>query len=380
MIGTGAPAFKLTDREILPAATGFRRSITREKDMNAQSIARGAAVQASEMGARPKEKAALLTKISAMWMTRVISFAVTSGLLDALDGRRLSATDVASAVGLQSDPVQRILRALIQLDLVQESNDAFHLSEDGKRLTSNAANSLAPLATLWSGSFDAAWSKLTETAQTGRSGFELALGSPLFAYLGLHTAEARLLDGAMRSLIGLEADAAAIAIAESNPSTICDVGGGDGTLLEAVLARSPGANAILFDREDVIAATRSRGALPKNVLLRSGDFFEKIPTASIHVLANILHDWNDDDAGRILCVVAAAQPPDGLIYVIEPVLGGPDEPVMARAFDLYMLMLTGGRERSLAELEVIFAAVGYDIDHVQTLGELYRIVRAKRRS
>jgi hypothetical protein len=68
--------------------------------------------------------------------------------------------------------------------------------------------------------------------------------------------------------------------------------------------------------------------------------------ADAYLLSDILHDWNDDHARKILAGCRRAAAPNGSVVVIEPVRGrGADT-----AMDLFMLMCFGGRERTVDEL------------------------------
>ena len=64
----------------------------------------------------------------------------------------------------------------------------------------------------------------------------------------------------------------------------------------------------------------------------------------------VIHDWNDEDALKILKNCRAAVRPDGKLLLIESVLGHINQPDPARFNDLFMLALApGGRERTEAE-------------------------------
>jgi hypothetical protein len=109
-----------------------------------------------------------------------------------------------------------------------------------------------------------------------------------------------------------------------------------------------------------------------------GDFFEGVPEAPAHILSNIIHDWADADARRILENVRAAQPRDGTLYLVEMMLGGAAEPLLARSTDLNMLMLTGGRERREAEFAEILGAAGFRITGVRPIAGLTCLLEARK--
>lgn len=68
----------------------------------------------------------------------------------------------------------------------------------------------------------------------------------------------------------------------------------------------------------------------------------------VYVLAQILHDWDDHAALRILREVAAAMPPHGTLLVVEQVIPEDDARHPEKILDLHMLVLLGGRERTAA--------------------------------
>ena len=68
-------------------------------------------------------------------------------------------------------------------------------------------------------------------------------------------------------------------------------------------------------------------------------------------------------AGEILDNVRAAMPADGRVWVVDSVLDPAERDDISKAVDVLMLMLTeGGRERTQAEWERLFAAHGFRIE------------------
>ena len=67
------------------------------------------------------------------------------------------------------------------------------------------------------------------------------------------------------------------------------------------------------------------------------------------MLKHILHNWNDAEAVRILQGCRDAMRPGGRVIVIERLLGEIGEPGLAPLSDLNMMVMLGGRERTLAE-------------------------------
>jgi hypothetical protein len=148
----------------------------------------------------------------------------------------------------------------------------------------------------------------------------------------------------------------------SGAETVVDVGGGNGSLLRALLSAQPHLRGVLFDQPHVVAA-----ATPgERCTAVGGSFFEAVPEGDVHVQMQILHDWNDEDATRILRVCRAAVPGHGRLRIVDLVVPDEisDEP--STLIDLQMLVLLGGRERTLTQWRDLLAAGGFELAGVTT--------------
>jgi hypothetical protein len=72
-----------------------------------------------------------------------------------------------------------------------------------------------------------------------------------------------------------------------------------------------------------------------------------------------LHNWNDAECGQLLATIHRAAPPQGRVFIIEHIVPGPDTPHVAKLFDLHMLILLTGRERTLEEYTRLLADAGW---------------------
>ncbi len=137
-----------------------------------------------------------------------------------------------------------------------------------------------------------------------------------------------------------------------------------GTLLEtpAVAARATellGA-ADIADRSEVMA----------------GDFFEQVPQrADCYVLANVLHDWDDARAARILRNCRRSMGRAGRVLIIERLIpeDGSDA-VPALLSDINMLVITGGRERTNDEYRSLLRSAGLEPGTIQPVTYPYGLI------
>ena len=93
-----------------------------------------------------------------------------------------------------------------------------------------------------------------------------------------------------------------------------------------------------------------------------GDFFsDTLPRADVHVLARVLHDWDDEQATAILRNCRRSIAEDGRLLMVELVLPAGDEPSYGKLLDLIMLTLVGGRERTEVEWRALMQAGGFEL-------------------
>jgi hypothetical protein len=87
-------------------------------------------------------------------------------------------------------------------------------------------------------------------------------------------------------------------------------------------------------------------------------------------MMQVIHDWNDAKATAILSAVRRAAPPGARLLVIEILVPENSAPHFAKLLDITMLVLTGGRERTRKEYEILFAAAGFRLEQVIHTGSI----------
>ena len=91
-----------------------------------------------------------------------------------------------------------------------------------------------------------------------------------------------------------------------------------------------------------------------------GDFFHAVPPGGdLYILKNILHDWPDGDAAKILDACRIAMAPTATLMIVEHFICAPNERCSGKVGDVQMLVRTGGRNRSISELGRLLTAAGF---------------------
>jgi C-methyltransferase len=277
-------------------------------------------------------------------------------IAERLSGEPRSTEALATELGVDGDALHRFLRACAGIGLVQLSPDGrFSLRRAGRVLRRDAPEGVSAFVEYFTSPANLrAWADLDETVRTGRSAFSRATGLPVWSYLEQHPDE--LSDFCTGIVGGSFADARAIAAAYpfDRFTRVCDVGGGNGTLVGELLGRHPRLHAVLQDSAPVIAQARdalaSRGVADRVTFLAESFFARVAPGCDAYLFKNVLHDWDDERALTILRNVRAAASPGARVLVIE----APQERNVAgppALSDLQMMVICeGGRERSGNEM------------------------------
>jgi hypothetical protein len=182
-------------------------------------------------------------------------------------------------------------------------------------------------------------------------------GQPLFPWLAERPDEAVRFHRMMVEVHGPETPAIIAAYDFSRFEHIIDIGGGNGSLISAILAAFPGRRATLFDLQEAIALAKSGvgGPLP-GVTMSVGDVFKAVPEGGdAYLLRHVMHDFDDAGCRRILMNVRRAMLPHARVIVLEAPLPVTAAPGPGRWLDLHMMLLANGRERSLDDYARLLA-------------------------
>jgi hypothetical protein len=137
--------------------------------------------------------------------------------------------------------------------------------------------------------------------------------------------------------------------------SVCDLGGGRGSLLAAIYRHHPHVEGILFERKPIIdALKRQQSEHPFSLVC--GDFFRQVPYADIYILKHVFHNWPDDSCTEILKRCAEGNP-DAKVLVIEEVIGNPMG--FSELANLVMMIEQNGKERTVEEYKEISKSGGF---------------------
>ncbi|TDH58309.1 methyltransferase [Dankookia rubra] len=315
-------------------------------------------------------------------VSQAIYVAATLGIADLLGDEPRDSDDIAAKAGVHPGSLYRLLRALAAAGVFHEDADRrFSLTAIGQCLRSDADRTLGPWAEFVGRPYQwSAWGDLLHGVQTGETPFRHVHGADPWEYRSRHPEEGAIFDRAMTGMSRRMTQATVAAYDFSRFRCVIDVGGGHGALLAAVLAAHPSVRGVLFDQPGVVAGAaavlREAGVADRCEVV-GGNFFERVPEGGdAYLLKTVLHDWDDAEARAILQACRRFIGPEGKLLVLERLVAPPNEDLEAKFFDLFMMTVTGGRERAREEFATLLADAGFRLDAVTRTGTPICIIEA----
>ena len=323
----------------------------------------------SEAGGGQKDaRGSLLRLVFGGMAAQVVGAAARMDVADTIGDGDAEIAELAAKLEIPESTAIRLLRALAGLGLCLEKEPGlFALTDAGSLLRKNIDGSVNAFVRMFTDPVMlGAWPRLENSLRSGSTAFEDVFGAPFFDVLGEDSEKSALFNASMSQ--GTRAVAAALPARYdfARFSSVLDIGGGDGTLLAAVLREHPALRGAVLDTAEGCAQaanTFADAGVAERAEAVTGNFFEAVPAgADLHVLKSIVHDWDDDRATGILARCRSALPPEGRLLIVEPVLprvvprDGPPVPYLS---DLNMLVNVGGRERTQADFEDLLRQAGF---------------------
>ncbi|KAJ7512101.1 S-adenosyl-L-methionine-dependent methyltransferase [Mycena galericulata] len=398
----------------------FDKQISSFEMIQAVQILEGACAQLSATLARPNHTA--VNKIMSVFEPSCLHVAISFKIPDILQEKPagMHVTEISKRTGIEQEKLARILRLLatghcfrevekdvfannrISIQLLSTnpiSSLGFHFTEENDQAATKLVETLGDPT--WGPSYapeHSAWNRFTKHPES------------LFAYWGSQTPEARA--GGERfgvAMLGWGNTVEASAMVTAYPwqdlskgASVCDLGGGVGTMTIQLAKAHPHLQLKLQDMPDrmvqakeIIWPQQCPAALEEDrIEFKAINFLTESPIAGcdVYYLKNILHDWPDAECITILKGVKKAMKPDSSVLIHEYILQSgtrtatadsnftqAPEPLLPNYgvgkvrqynLDLTMLLCYNSKERTLQELAGLGEAAGLRFTKLWEFGEL----------
>ncbi len=315
-------------------------------------------------------------------VSQAVHVAATFGISDLLAAGPRDVADLARATSTHGPTLARLMRALETVGVyASDAEGRYANTELGELLRDDVEGSLGGWAAfVGTPAYWQAWAGLVDSVRTGENAFNAVHGMPVWEYRRQRPKDQEIFDRAMTSMSGAFARAVVTAYDFGRFETVVDVGGGAGKLLAVILERYPAVRGVLFDQPDVVAGAGqvlAAAGVADRCETVGGSFFESVPSGGdAYLLKAIIHDWPDAESIEILRICRQAIPADGVLLLVEQLLGDGPDTVRAAFSDLNMLVGPGGQERTVAEYAALFEAAGFALTRVVETGTSVFVIEA----
>ncbi len=315
----------------------------------------------------------------------------TLGVPDVVRDGPVPLESIAQQCRALPDPLGRVLRFLVHHGMFAEPEaNVFGPNETSHALRSDRPGSQRAWLDLDGavGHADLAFVELLTHVRGQETAYTAVFGRGFWQELADDEQLSDSFDSLMESKTHGLAPLVAQARAWDAFSSIADVGGGKGLLLAEILTEHPNVPGLLVElpKPSANAADYLRQRdVAGRVQIITADFLESLPcTAQALLLCDVLGDWDDAEATRILRNCAEATEQDGRVFIVEvlPDHDIAEHPSAADAstmdvfteLDLRMMVYVGGRMRDLAAVRGLAADAGLEPGGVTALDNGYALL------
>jgi SAM-dependent methyltransferase len=272
---------------------------------------------------------------------------------------------LASASGADRDSLYRVMRHLVSKGLFTEpAPGRFALNDLARGLLGESGRIGFDLDAI-GGRMAHAWGTLLSAVRTGKPAYHEVFGRGFWEDLDANPAVAASFD----ALMGLAGHGVPDWQVLVDPAgwesirTVVDVGGGTGALLAEILRARPEVRGTLVDVLRVVSRSGEvfeAAGVANRATAVAQSFFDLLPPgADLYILKSVLGDWPDREATAILRRCAEAARPSGRVIVFTG--AGPGDEASP---ELLMMVLVGGRGRTLDEFRAMAGEAGLDVTAV----------------
>jgi len=314
--------------------------------------------------------------IEAFRRSKTMFAAVSMGIFDRLHESPARAPDLAAAMDVNTDALERLLDGCAALGLLSKHDGVYANHPVAEAyLVSGSPDSLYGYIRYSNEALFPMWRNLEDAVKAGTHRWQQTFGLEGPAIFDHFFRTEKAMRDFLRGMHGnglLTSGKVAAAFDLSRFRRMVDLGGATGHLVIAACERYPELRGVVFDLPRAAAQAREYVALSAasaRIEVVAGDFFrDDLPPADLYAAGQVLHDWSEEKIERLVRKVFASLPDGGAFLVVEKLLNEDGVgPVGANMQSLNMLIVTEGKERSLSEYTRLLRRAGFaSVEGVRT--------------
>ncbi|KAI3848997.1 hypothetical protein MKW92_018528 [Papaver armeniacum] len=329
---------------------------------------------------RLKGQAEIWEHMFAFVDSMALNCALQLGIPDIINshGRPVTISEVIDSLKIPTssstpnvDYLARVMRLLVRNGIFtslfhQKGNEVLYdLTPTSKWLLRDSKFNISPMILLQlHPEFLKPWQYLGNCVKEGGLAFEKAHGGDSIWDLALANPQVnKLFNDGMESTARIVVNLMLVKYKDgfSSIRSLVDVGGGTGAMIAEIVEANPHIQGINFDLPHVLATALNTQGSP--------------------MLRWILHDWSDENCLKILrnCYEAISKAKNGKVIIVDCVLQPDGNDLFDKtglAFDLLMMVDTGGKERTEAEWKILLNNTGFTRYNIIQISTFPSIIEA----
>ncbi|HHF7343667.1 TPA: methyltransferase [Legionella feeleii] len=291
-------------------------------------------------------------------VSRAIHAVAKLGIANHMSLKPININELAERTGTVPELLNRLLKFLSAYGLFNCDGNSYSLTSLSMPLRDDDPHSVRDVLCMVDDSWWQSFAHLDTSLKTGNSAFSHQHSDSFFSFLSKHPEKQANFDRGMARLSTFDDEAIATAYDFSKFSHLVDMGGGRGGLTRALARHYPKLQLTLLDTAAVIEQLRNTD-FPPQIKLTAGDFLAQIPPADAYIFKGVLHDFNDNFMHEILANCHQQMTKSTSLFIAEQVMPDSPAPHPNKTMDIVMMVLLGGRQRTLSEWQQSIEPSGF---------------------
>jgi len=300
------------------------------------------------------------------WRAQCLYVATKLEIADLISRGIVDDASLSTHTGINVDKIQRLMRFLVAFGLFQRDNPNNYRNTNASLKLVKQDVSMRDTILLYGEEMYRCWANLHAVLSSENSGFEIEYSQNFYTYLERHSETARRFQRTLQSR--KEIFNPVPNLIDFTEQLVVDVGGGSGELTRIILDATPSAKAIVLDLEPALVAARTNLTdmiSAERVELMQADMFSPLPEgADVYLFSRVLGDLKDSDVSRLFGNCQNTRNKKSRIIIIEQILPETDSHELSALWDLHLMVICQGRQRTLKEMEYLLHANNIVLDKI----------------
>lgn len=297
-------------------------------------------------------------------VSRAIHSVAQLKIADHLSDVPMQVHELAQLTNTNADYLERIMNFLSNYDVFKKIGTGYALTPISFPLKSTSADSIIDVWNMFDEIWWQAFSQMKQGLQTGETPFKLQHGLGFFEYMEANPDKKELFRKGMRCLATFE-----------DPVTIPSFDFGQFTHLVYLSSPSDSLLNELSKQAPNLLITEFKY---EPLQLVHDEAFVALPKADAYLFKSTLHLFDDLSVQKILTHCHAHMPSSSHLIIAEQAILDNDQPHVNKTMDIVMMVLLGGKQRTIAEWCTLVASAGFSLKGTHPTKGIFTIMEFER--